>query len=295
MTALPRPCAGMGVRTVLAVLAALAAACGSADPAAHHESTVDGQWVWSTADLGPLDRSRRARPGLVPGVWVATVAFARDTVTQRLALSPNVAGGAPIAAVVRFDDAFHAAWDAHDDAALARTVAALAGALVARLDAAGTPVTEVQLDYDCPERRLARWATLVRALARGPLAGRALWVTSLPVHVRHPEYGALLRGAVAGHIVQLFDTGLEPTPAALAALGTALDAQGLPYRVGLGAFERALPDGRRTEHRAWFAAEPRLAASRWYRGTWVFPAGEAWVDHLLAPTVALGADARLTP
>jgi hypothetical protein len=256
---------------------------------------VDGQWVWSTADLRPLDVSRRALPGLLPGVWVATVAVAHDTVTQRLALRPSVAGGVPIAAVVRFDDAFHSVWEAQDDAALARTVAARIGTLLARLDAAGTRVIEVQLDYDCPERRLARWAALVHTLARGPLAGRALWVTSLPVHVRHAEYGTLFRGAVAGHIVQLFDTGLEPTPSAIAALGTALDAQRLPYRVGLGAFERALPDGRRTEHRAWFAAGPRLAASRWYRGTWVFPAGERWIDHLAAPTLAVGSGAGLTP
>ena len=246
---------------------------------------ADGQWVWSAADAARFAEARRAEPALVPGVWVATVAFDGDSVTQRLALSPAVARGAPVAAVVRFDDAFHRAWDAMDDRALAAALGARLGGLLAVLDASGARVTEVQLDYDCPERRLARWAAVVRALGRGSLAGRPLWITSLPAHVRHADYGTLFRGAVAGHVVQVFDTGDRFDGAALGTLAESLDARALPFRLGVGAFERATrrgPTVARTSHRAWFAAAPRLARSRWYRGTWVFPAGERWLDYRVA-------------
>jgi hypothetical protein len=281
---------------LLAVALLHGSACGPSAAPAARSASVDGQWVWSAADVARLSDARRTVPALLPGVWVATIAFAHDGVTQRLALSPAVAGATgPVAAVIRFDDAFHAAWGAADDATLARTVGARVAALTARLDAAAPRVVEVQLDYDCPERRLPRWAALVHALARGPLAGRTVWVTSLPAHVRHPEYGALLRGAVAGHIVQLFDTGVRPTPAALAALSASLDRQALPYRVGLGAFERVRRDGARTEHLAWFAAGPLLARSPWYRGRWVFPAGARWVEHLPEPTLAVGTPAPPAP
>jgi hypothetical protein len=142
-------------------------------------------------------------------------------------------------------------------------------------------VAELQLDYDCPERRLARWAGVVRALGRGPLAGRPLWVTSLPSHVRNAGYGDLFRGAVAGHVVQVFDTGERFGANALGDLAAALDAHRLPFRLGVGAFERETRTGR-TAHRAWFAAAPALAESRWYRGTWVFPAGSAWLAYRAA-------------
>ena len=194
--------------TALALLA-----CGSPgtpnDPVTRADR-ADGQWVWSAADAARFAESRRADPALLPGVWVATIAFAGDSVTQRLARAPAAAPGTrgtPVAALVRFDDAVHRAWDVMDDRALAAALGARLGRLLAALDGSGARVTEVQLDYDCPERRLARWAAVVRALGRGPLAGRPLRVTSIPAHVRHADYGTLFRGAVAGHVVQVFDTG----------------------------------------------------------------------------------------
>jgi len=272
-------------RIRLLLLATLGTACTAppVDATLTRADRADGQWVWSAADAARFAEGRRALPALVPGVWVATVAFDRGGVTQRLALAPSTVRDGPIVAVVRFDDAFHAAWDAMDDATLARAVGARMTALVAALGAVpgaspNVRVAEVQLDYDCPERRLARWATLVRALGHGPLAGRPLWITSIPAHVRHDDYGALFRGVVAGHVVQVFDTGDRFTPASLGALAADLDARALPFRFGVGAFERETAVGR-TTHRAWFAAAPRLAASRWYRGTWVFPAGASWLAY----------------
>src|SRR5690348_13948548 len=105
-----------GLLALLALLAPLA--CGvpnvteTPDGPLARADRADGQWVWSAADAARFTESRRAEPALVPGVWVATLAFDGGSVTQRLALSPAVARGAPVAAVVRFDDAFHRAWDA---------------------------------------------------------------------------------------------------------------------------------------------------------------------------------------
>src|SRR6185312_15286808 len=96
---------------VAVCLTSLILACSAPDDSPLvRADAADGQWIWSTADAARFAESRRTLPALVPGVWVATVAFARDSVTQRLALSPAAGQGAPIAAVVRFDDAFHAAW-----------------------------------------------------------------------------------------------------------------------------------------------------------------------------------------
>lgn len=246
---------------------------------------VDGQWVWSTADAARWRESRARFGDLVPGVWVATISLAHDSVVQRLARAPHVGTATPIAAVVRFDDAFHGAWDAMPDSVIARTVGARLGALLATLDASAIPIREIQLDYDCPERRLGRWAAVVRALGSGPLAGRPLWITSIPVHARHDDYGDLFRGAVAGHVMQVFDTGDRPTQAALDALAADLERHRLPFRLGVGAFERTTALGT-TRHRGWFAAARRLARSEWYRGTWVFPAGRRWTPYLATTTGA---------
>ena len=79
--------------------------------------------------------------------------------------------------------------------------------MLAAAQRSGVAISEVQLDYDCPERLLRRWSAVTAILSRGVLAGRRVWITSLISHVRHAEYGDLFRANVAGHILQLFDTG----------------------------------------------------------------------------------------
>jgi hypothetical protein len=141
-------------------------------------------------------------------------------------------------------------------------------------------LTEVQLDYDCPTRRLERWAGVVRRLSGGALAGRTVWVTSIPAHVAVQGYGRHFQGAAAGHILQVFDTGDPYSPEAASRLDRQLARHELPFRLGVGAFERELAPGRLTDHRRWFEAVPRLARNPWFRGVWVFPAGRAWVQHI---------------
>ncbi len=268
-----------------------------ADVALLPATRADGQWVWNTADLALWRRARATHPALRPGVWVSTVWWeggATGGVQQRLALSPRPAAGAPLAIVVRFDDRMHAAWLAAPDSVIAARLDARLDTLLRLVAATGADAHEVQLDYDCPVRRLARWAAVVRRLHAGALAGREVWVTSLVAHVAQREYGDHFRGVVSGHIVQLFDTGDEPSRAATAHLAAQLDRAALPYRVGLGAFERVLrsPDRRTrlTRHRAWFALAPALARSPWYRGLWVFPGGQPWTTLVVSPSPAPASD-----
>ena len=284
-----------------AALAAGGAACRRQAPVLP-ATRADGQWIWSATDLARWRQARAARPALRPGVWTSTVWWeggAAGGVRQRLALSPRIVAPAtdttarvPLAVVVRFDDRMHAAWLAADDGATGDSV--IAAQLDARLKellrlvlATGADVREVQLDYDCPVRRLARWAAVLRRLHAGALAGREVWITSLVAHVAQRDFGAHFRGIVSGHIVQVFDTGDEPSPAAAARLAANLDRAGLPFRLGVGAFERVVPSGdggtRLTHHRAWFALAPRIARSPWYRGLWVFPGGQPWESLVASP------------
>lgn len=261
---------------VCSVALGLACAAGESPPGA---TARDGQWVWSVADSALF---AAAGPAATPGVWVATIrpSPAGDSLQQSLALPPTVGGGAPIAAVIRFDAALHSWWGEQSDATTARLLDQRISALLALLDRSGVAVAEVQLDYDCPVRLLSRWSRVLHRLRRSSLAGREVWVTSLVAHQRDPRFGARLRGAADGQIVQLFDTGDRATDAQLAELERLVPRQRLPFRIGLGAFERRLPSGRTTDHTVWFGAVRRFRTWPGYRGLWVFPAGQPWRRRL---------------
>lgn len=217
-------------------------------------------------------------------MWIGTVRATRGGAEQsQLALSPRVAGRQSTAVVVRFDDSFSSVWAGRSDSSVA---AAVSASLRSMLDAAaGTHVTltEIQLDYDCPERLLPHWSAVVAQLGRGVLAGRTVWLTSIPAHVRRRDYGDLFRGSVAGHILQVFDTGDRMSLGRAGQLERLASAQRMPFRLGVAGFERRLANGRTTDHRAWFEATRVMARSRWYRGVWVFPGGTTWVNLLEAP------------
>lgn len=259
------------------VAAAVAMAAGAwgaaADPVVAPAAL--GQWVWSRADVPIFERTRAVVPALEGAVFVATIAAAPDGLAVRFALPPTAAGPSPSAIVVRFDAGIHALWDAHDDEWMATNASGVLATVMGRVAQAGGGAAAIQLDYDCPVRQLSRWATVVGALRMpgAALAGRSLWITSLPAHLRRADYGTLFRGVVAGHVVQVFDSGEAPD---LETLTADLARHTMPFRVGIGAFERGTGGGD-TDHRRWFAAVPRFAASSWYRGVWVFPGGRAWL------------------
>jgi hypothetical protein len=218
---------------------------------------------------------------LVPTVWIGTITASRNgMVESRLALSPRVAGRPAAAVVIRFDDAFTSAWTARADSAVAEDVGRALGRIVAAATSAGVRITEVQLDYDCPDRLLARWSIVVDRLTRDVLAGQVVWLTSLVTHVRHRDYGDLFRAHVAGHILQVFDTGDRMSLSYARQIERLAERQRMPFRLGIGSFERRLPNGRMTDHRAWFGAEGVMRQSQWYRGVWVFPGGRAWTQLL---------------
>lgn len=236
-----------------------------------------GQWIWSDADVVVFRDSLGSLPRLVPTIWISTVSARDDHLDNRLGYSPLTVEG-PRAVLFRIDDSVHELWETHTTDALASELDAKMGRTLALLADRGIDPVEVQLDYDCPVRRLPQWAAVLSKLKTGSLSGETVWVTSLVAHLRAPGYGDLLRGVVSGHILQVFDTGDAPVDASdVGAL--ALRAQ-MPYRMGLGAFEREREGIAVTDHIAWFSRLDDSCLSPWCEGAWVFPAGRPWVAYL---------------
>jgi hypothetical protein len=154
---------------------------------------------------------------------------------------------------------------------------------VLRSRVSNVTVRVVQLDYDAPQRALAAWARSIRFMRSRSLAGDSVWVTSLIAHMREREYGSLFRNVVDGHVLQVFDTGEDATAVQIAEALRLTARAALPFRIGLGAFERQTRAGP-TNHRAWFAAVTQFAALRGYGGIWVFPAGQRWIPYLRETT-----------
>jgi hypothetical protein len=261
-----------------AILGALIIGLTACTPPPERATVRDGQWIWSVADQRIFLAARLTEADLLPGVWVSTISFdpAAGQLAQYLALSPSLVAGAPLAPVIRLDKSVHLAWDALDDATIQRRLVTQVTEILGHLARSGAIVAEVQLDYDCPTRRLARWAGVVRALKAGPLRNHEVWITSLVAHVRRPEFGPLFRGVVAGHILQVFDTGDEASPSLVGELVYLLQRQRMPFRLGLGAFERVLSTKSTTDHRHWFRTVAMFSRLPEYRGLWVFPAGRQW-------------------
>lgn len=236
-----------------------------------------GQWIWTDADARVYEESRAAVPGLVPTVWVGTVRFAGGGFTTELGHDPRGVAGER-AVLVRIDDSAHAAWDARPPAEVARALDERLTRIIGMVRASGLDPVEVQLDYDCPVRRLPAWADALRVLRAGALAGEPVWVTSLVAHLQRPEYGDWMRDVVDGHVLQVFDTGDSALDAR--EVGALALRAHMPYRMGLGAFERGTADHPTTDHGEWFAALPLACLRPWCEGAWVFPAGQPWVTRL---------------
>jgi hypothetical protein len=272
---------------LLLVLVAVAVSCSKRDDsvdvarASATTATDIGQWIWSETDATIFAESARSVPELVPTVWIGTVRASRDgTVRSQIALSPRVVGRPSVAVVVRFDDSFTTALTRQTDSLVASAVAMTLRSMLGAVSASGVRIDEVQLDYDCPERLLPAWSALIARLARDALVGQTVWVTSLVSHVRHSEYGDLFRAHVTGHILQVFDTGDRMSASFAGTIERLASGQRMPFRLGVGAFERDLARGRVTGHRDWFGATGTMARSEWYRGLWVFPGERPWVALL---------------
>ena len=247
------------------LLAALLLACTSTSPTAPRWA----QWVWTDRDLAPLTEARTQLGAVRAAVHVATVRWDGGAFHNALGLPPGAAGDSAPVIVVRIDDSAHAAWDAVGDEATTAALDAALARVITLVRARGAPIAEVQLDYDVPVRLLPRWGAALRRLRQGALAGQRVWVTSLVSHVRDPAFGPALRGAADGHLLQVFDTGDEVGTAEQ--IARAARAADLPWRLGVGAFER---EG--TSHRAWFAEIATACPPPACEEVWVFPAGRSW-------------------
>lgn len=230
--------------------------------AASTTEVITGQWIWTATDGERFSRADERARGLVPGILVGTVFPAADgALLLRRGLSPAGTAGPSVALVVRVDDGVRRV-GATELLPLVRSV----------LDDArrtGVSVRELQLDYDCPERRLEEWAR-----AAGEVAASVdvpVWVTSIPSHLEQRRYGELFRGRVAGHVLQLFDTGLRCSQGNARHVAERVAAAGMPFRVGVAAFERV---GRASEHACWRRAGRELRDVAGHSGQWVFPGGE---------------------
>jgi hypothetical protein len=78
----------------------------------------------------------------------------------------------------------------------------LAGEIVGKVRAAGIPVAELQLDYDCPETRLADYTGWVREV-RGALAPTPVVITALPAWLSHRREFSRLATAADGYVLQV--------------------------------------------------------------------------------------------
>jgi hypothetical protein len=261
------------------VAVAVASLCGGCARTPRVATTARvGQWIWTRTDLARFAESVRVRPDLDAAVFVGSVSC--DVTSGRLRAQAGLSATAPqmdtVTAVIRFEDGLYFCRRADDQA----------GVFDAQLDSAvsvlrarirATHVAAMQLDYDAPQRSLRGWSRSVAYLRAHALRNDSIWITSLIAQLREPVYGELFRDVVSGHVLQVFDTGEPATETQVNEAIRLARRAGLPFRLGLGAFERDTRSGP-TEHRAWFAAVPRFAAVRGYQGVWVFPAGRSWIS-----------------
>ncbi len=265
---------GRQTYSMLALALFFSQACG--EPSAKAPLQPWGQWVWSDADVRVFEQSRAKLPDLQAAVWIATIEGCADgRLSADLGFSPSKV--ASPALLVRLDDDFSVCWNLSDAEVLAAVDEKL-GRLLAMADQAGVHATEIQLDYDSPTSKLPRWATLLAGLRQRSLKGKNVWITSLVAHLQEPSYGDYFRDTVDGHMIQVFDTGDRVGTAA--DIRKTLDRAAMPFRLGLGAFERQNHGVAVTEHGRWFSESGPITQSEWYRGTWVFPAGRPWIERL---------------
>jgi hypothetical protein len=247
---------------------------------APEKPNVAGAWIWTARDRQLFERSRERHPELSASILVGTVGCSAQGLGLRRGLSPASTGAAPRALILRFEDETTRCL-VQDEAATAQSLDRALEGLLSEVAATGTTFRELQLDYDAPVSKLGHYARLLGYLKQRSLAKTELWITSIPAHVTANDYGDLMRPYVAGHVLQLFDTGLDCSPGRAERLRSALSRQGLAYRLGYGAFERqGAPPAR--SHACWLELSESLRRAPGAAGFWIFPAGIAYEPTLRA-------------
>lgn len=96
------------------------------------------------------------------------------------------------------------------DPALVALLGDLAGALIREANEAGVEVSELQLDYDCPEARLDNYRAWAQAVRRR-VAPVPLTITALPCWLDRPEFPRLV-SATDGYVLQVHSLELPAGP-----------------------------------------------------------------------------------
>jgi hypothetical protein len=224
---------------------------------------------------------RDGLPELEAAVLAGSVSLIDDNLCLTRRMSPHRVKADRVAAVLRLEDSLHGLWERRSPAEIATDLGNAIEPLLAELAIESLPLPELQLDYDVPIRRLPHYAEVLARLQEGPLRRRKPWITSLPVHLGDSQFTTRLEGIVAGHILQLFDTGLRAKPEVARSLQRRLSRHsGIAFRYGVGTFERIRGQGL-TDHRAWLG----LGSSYFDRlahcsGRWIFPAGQPYARWL---------------
>jgi hypothetical protein len=260
-------------RTLFSLLAALPLFV----PLKSGASTRLGQWVWSSRDKALYEEGLKTLPDLKAAVWVGTIFWKDGRFSRKLALPPFSRDSAAV--VIRLDDSVHGAWteaSLRTEEDLDETIRDI----LKHVEGAGASPKTVQLDYDCPVARLRQWSEAVKVLKQGSLHDAAVWIATLISHMEYPEFGKLFGDLVAGHVLQVFDTGDAYADGRSASLVGELERQGIPFQMGFGAFERKSREGAVTRHRDWLKDLPVFSKSPLYRGAWIFPAGLPWIANI---------------
>jgi hypothetical protein len=123
--------------------------------------------------------------------------------------------------------------------ASAKAIQDLAAITLKRFATAGVPLTELQLDYDCPQSRLADYTQLLREL-KTRLHTIPLHITALPAWLDEPSVQALLEESpdyvLQVHSLQLPEAGAPATlfhPVEARRAVSRAAAIGIPFRVAL--------------------------------------------------------------
>ncbi|MBC7896062.1 MAG: hypothetical protein H7066_11675 [Cytophagaceae bacterium] len=268
-------------RLLIVALALAPASCVRQDAV---REPVVGQWVWSRDDATLLTEGRAERARLRSAVWIGTLLRDGHGVRTQLGISPAMVDDAATTLVIRLDDSLHPLVDSLSTPALALALGDRVSALLHAAGATGGHAT-LQLDYDAPVRLLPRWAAVLRVLRGSRLHDRPVWITSLLVHVEQRDYGRWFGGGIDGHVLQLFDTQVEYTDAMQRKVERVVASAGLPCAIGVGAFERVLAGGARTEHRAWLPWAARAMREGRVDALWIFAANRPY--HAMLSSVGL--------
>ncbi len=89
-----------------------------------------------------------------------------------------------------------------DDPETVRLLADLAGELTAQARSRGLDLREIQLDYDCPESKIADYPVLVEAVER-QVGSVPVTITALPSWLRHERAFRKLAQAADGFVLQV--------------------------------------------------------------------------------------------